>query len=283
MLSFRIAGIYICFTNDLNKHFKFWSYWSVFQCHLTVYPLSGLASAWDEHNALPALFVLLTRFTCCNVERGDLDCSSLQTNSPKLMNVNAAHEQNKSGKRRMALKTEVNRWNLCSVHPNTRLSALVSKCSKSALELKLPNTCLYYMKEDSESTWWGGSQSSDWCWLPKHRLHMPSIKMVIGVISHRAICQHRPYCHPNSHTLPFLMYALKYAGLYQTLPNPQTLLAIEWVCELSHPVRNCESWRLSFQHSIWSWDAKIIIGQSVDPSFSLSSPIGTLNCITYSI
>ena len=179
MLSFRRAGIYIYFTKKLSKHFKFWYYWSVFQCHLTVYPLSGLASAWDEHNALPALFVLLTRFTCCNVERGDLDCSSLQTNSPKLMNVNAAHEQNKSGKRRMALKTEVNRWNLCSVHPNTRLSALVSKCSKSALELKLPNTCLYYMKEDSESTWWGGSQSSDWCWLPKHRLHMPSIKMVM--------------------------------------------------------------------------------------------------------
>ena len=70
-----------------------------------------------------------------------------------------------------------------------------------------------------------------------------------GAISHHAICQHRPYCHPNFHTLPFLMYALKYAGLYQTLPNPQTLVAIERVCELSHPVSNCESWRLSFQDS----------------------------------
>ena len=148
----------------------------------------------------------------------------------------------------MAFKTKIHKWNLCSVHPNTRLSALVSKCSKTALESKLPNTCLYYMKEDNESTWWGGLQSSDWCWLPKHRLHMPSIKMAMepsattqSVSTAHTVIQTPTLYHFSC--MPWSMWA--YTRHFQI----QTLVAIERVCELSHPVSNCESWRLSFQDS----------------------------------
>ena len=138
------------------------------------------------------------------------------------------------------------------------------------------------MKEDSESTWWGGLQSSDWCWLPKHRLHMPSIKMAMEPsatrqsvsTAHTVIQTPTLYnfsCMPSSmraYTRHFQIH--RHFWPFNGFVNYLIQLAI-----VNH--EDC-----CFETQNWSWEAKIIIGQSEDSSFSLSSQIGTLNCITYS-